>query len=261
MLLKFMVTVGTTTVCLTNYKAFDFAMVLSSQNLEQSVLSPLRSPRVGTQPILDWPTSRVISSPSESSSLERTFSLQHSPQNSNRVIPLCHRSSSLLSGQVGVLIDTSSIHEEVFVDHEGRLDWSVGHQFRLDVLLTTRHLVRGSHFEGGAVRGATWTTESLSITEEGRVGDVERRRKSSRVVSLRDEAMTWFTALSGHVRVAVISDNSARYSLGFIGLNVVRSLLHSFRKPHPNFLMYHQALSRYPPSHPLCLCWLHERSC
>ena len=86
-------------------RALNAAVVLSPEDLEGSVETPVRVPGVGQQPV----GSAVLHTPPEQPD---RMSAQHAP--------------------VDVLVDTGLVVDKVFVDGEGGLGGSVGHQLLHD---------------------------------------------------------------------------------------------------------------------------------
>lgn len=90
-----------------NTLRFNAAFILSSDDLEESLVSPIFVPGVSDKPV--WGS--VFSSPSEH--LDGVSS-EH--------------------GSGGVLVDSALVAEEIFIDVESDFDGSVGHDFGLDGL-------------------------------------------------------------------------------------------------------------------------------
>lgn len=86
--------------------SFDSALVVSSSDLEEALVSPALIPAVGNQPV-------------------RSAAF-NTPANNLDSVSSQSRSSS-------VVINSALVGQEVVVDGEGSLNWTMGHDFSLDL--------------------------------------------------------------------------------------------------------------------------------
>lgn len=155
-----------------NNGRFNSALIISTEDLEETALSPAGSPGVGNKPV--WRS--TLSSPSDD---------------------LDSMSSESLSG--GVLVNSALVLVEVFVDSESSLSWSIGHDFGLN----SRDLLGNSVSRG---------SEVLVLSVSGGVSRLAAQRASRSLglwAASRSAWGNWIWLASSSVVVSS-SDNSLR---------------------------------------------------
>jgi len=112
--------------------AFDAAVVLSAQNLDVAVVSPVSVPRVGNQPV----RSRIFHSPAQDTdsmtaqSLAVNVLVHTCPSTDNQsVIKL-----DPINKGAALFVCTCFVGREIFIDSQCTLHWTVVHNLELNVL-------------------------------------------------------------------------------------------------------------------------------